>query len=567
MNIPPLKPPQQWYQSPYAGHTGTPIVIDNGATTLRWGWPGESCSLGPNTIAKYKERKTNIPLIVFGDAVDVDSAAKTLTKSAWEGDVLLNFDALENALDFVFVQMAIEGSSVDHPILMSERLCTPIHSRVLTSELLFELYGVPSVAYCVDALMAFHHNAGTDGLVVSFNTASTSVIPVLDSQPVLHAAKRIPWGASQAADYLLKLIQLKYPNFPTRVTPAQAMWMLQTQTSFTAAYQAHIKSLASATALADAERTVQFPYLQPQVQTGEDFDTEEVTEKRREQGRKLQEMAKKMREERELRREEDLLFLKRLKRRKPKPKVVDSDIESEEDELDEEDEDEQEEQDSDEEAWLEDLQDQGFEDEEMLDEEIKKLETDLKRARKKEEDGEEPPPAENAYPLLDIPDAELDAASLALKKKQKLLKAGADARAKARALKAQEQEAREREREREEKERDEREKEEEEERKEDLAGWVGRKRDEHKSLIARINDRARRRAALSDRKGSAAQARMKNIASLAADDRVPVYKKKGGNTHSHKKNNGEDNFGANDDDWAIYRKIVGAHHSLQIFVF
>lgn len=44
----------------------------------------------------------------------------------------------------------------------------------------------------------------------------------------------------------------------------------------------------------------------------------------------------------------------------------------------------------------------------------------------------------------------------------------------------------------------------------------------------KIKDRARRRAALSDRKSAAAQARMKSIANLAADDRVPKKKRKGG---------------------------------------
>jgi actin-related protein 5 len=65
--------------------------------------------------------------------------------------------------------------------------------------------------------------------------------------------------------------------------------------------------------------------------------------------------------------------------------------------------------------------------------------------------------------------------------------------------------------------------------------------------MARIKERARRRAALSDRKSAASQARMKNIANLASDDRVPKKKRKGG---------GEDMFGADDADWAIYRKIV-----------
>ena len=32
---------------------------------------------------------------------------------------------------------------------------------------------------------------------------------------------RVPWGATQANEYLLKLDQLKYPTFPTRVTAVQ----------------------------------------------------------------------------------------------------------------------------------------------------------------------------------------------------------------------------------------------------------------------------------------------------------------------------------------------------------
>lgn len=44
----------------------------------------------------------------------------------------------------------------------------------------------------------------------------------------------------------------------------------------------------------------------------------------------------------------------------------------------------------------------------------------------------------------------------------------------------------------------------------------------------RIKERARRKAALGDRKSAAAQARMKSIANLAADDRVPKKKRKGG---------------------------------------
>lgn len=112
---------------------------------------------------------------------------------------------------------------------------------------MFELYSVPSLAYCVDGIMSFYHNNTNetnpisftaDGLVLSFNTASTSVIPILKGRGILCHSKRsiftnatgmllmfgdrIPWGGSQASEYLLKLVQLKYPNFPTRVTPLQS---------------------------------------------------------------------------------------------------------------------------------------------------------------------------------------------------------------------------------------------------------------------------------------------------------------------------------------------------------
>jgi actin-related protein 5 len=81
----------------YEEHRGkaTPLIIDNGATYLRWGFStSESPKFGPNIVSKYRERRSNRPLVLFGEAVDVDSTSKAQTRTAWEGDVLLNFDAL-----------------------------------------------------------------------------------------------------------------------------------------------------------------------------------------------------------------------------------------------------------------------------------------------------------------------------------------------------------------------------------------------------------------------------------------------------------------------------------------
>ena len=68
---------------------------------------------------------------------------------------------------------------------------------IVTSELMFEQYSVPSLTYCIDSVMSFYQNYRTspgpfttDGLVISLNTASTSVIPILRGQGILSHAKR-----------------------------------------------------------------------------------------------------------------------------------------------------------------------------------------------------------------------------------------------------------------------------------------------------------------------------------------------------------------------------------------
>ena len=64
---------------------------------------------------------------------------------------------------------------------------------------MFEQYSVPSLAYCIDSVMSFYQNHlpstsnalfVQDGLIISFNTASTSVIPILSGRGILSQAKR-----------------------------------------------------------------------------------------------------------------------------------------------------------------------------------------------------------------------------------------------------------------------------------------------------------------------------------------------------------------------------------------
>lgn len=71
-------------------------MIPTGATDFRYGWADST--KGPftstNAMAKYKDRKTNAPLLLFGDAIEADASSRLATKYAWESDILTSPDVL-----------------------------------------------------------------------------------------------------------------------------------------------------------------------------------------------------------------------------------------------------------------------------------------------------------------------------------------------------------------------------------------------------------------------------------------------------------------------------------------
>ncbi|PSS06632.1 hypothetical protein PHLCEN_2v3588 [Hermanssonia centrifuga] len=365
---------------------GVPLIIDNGSTNLRFGFATSSSPRSvANVVAKYKDRKQNRPLLLFGDGVDAESGARAQARTPWEGDVLLNFDAL---------------------------------------------------------------------------------------------------------------------------------WILQNLCEFSVDYPALLRKLKDPLNLRAHEKVIQFPFTVPIVEEKTEEELARIAERKREQGRKLQEIAAKARVEKLEQKETDLQYLTSLRERREEENKKD---------------------------WLATLKEEGYDNDAALESAIKKLETDLKKARKKDVDGEDGEDEVPSFPLIDTPDAELDEEGLKEKKKQKLMKAGYEARERAR---------KEKEREREEREAEERR--EVEERERDLEGWASKLKQEHESIMSKIKERGRRRAALNDRKSAASQARMKSIANLAADERVPKKRRKVG---------GDDMFGADDADWAIYRKINNAAES------
>ncbi|GJN92559.1 hypothetical protein Rhopal_005589-T1 [Rhodotorula paludigena] len=509
-------PPTSTDYAQFAADSNHVLTIDNGASTLRAGWSSEQHPrIAIESIAaKYRDRKFNRQVLLAGQEVYADATSRANTRVPYEADVVCNFDVMENMLDYVLYKLGVDTDTLRNPIAMTETLCNPSYSRSLMTELLFESYSAPAVGYGIDSLFSLYENSphpeSADGLVISSATANTHVIPVLGGRAVMTSAKKLAWGGSQASEYLLKLMQLKYPAFPGRLTSYQSS-LIYREHSYHAlpSYASHLGTLSSSShALVAHDRVVQFPFVSVQENEKTEEEIQRQRDKRAEATRRLKEQAAKQRQEKLERQQEELTAFTALQdARATVPRA----------------------------EYEQRLADAGFSSSADLDDYLKKLQKSLTRARNRElgieEENKEPP----SFPLIDVPDHQLNEDDLKEKRRQKLMKAGYDARIRLKAEKDEERLRAEEERRRDD-----------ELRTNDFGAWLKGLREQHQDILDKIKERKKRKEQLADRKSLAAQNRMKSIAGLAADEKTGKKRKRGGE---------DDGFGMRDSDWAVYREI------------
>ncbi len=391
----------------------------------------------------------------------------------------------------------------------SRALLTPYITAM--SEILFECYGVPSVAFGIDSLFSYSYNGGRNGLVMDSSYTSTHLIPVIDSKPLLSQTIRLNWGRHQSAQYLLKLLRLKYPTFPGKISDNQAEDLVREHSYVSQNYEEELSRYLDWTGLEDRDHIVQFPYTEAIVVQKTEEELAAAAEKRKESGRRLQAQAAKMRLEKLKKKEEELEYytqlqgqLEEITTKKEKARVLESN---------------------------------DFDDENQLNKRVKELEAAIKKARNKDVgDIEEEQVEEPTFPLLEVPDDQLDEEGIKQKRQQRLMKSNYDARQRAKVEKEKEK-ARLAEEQRLDDER----------RESDPQGWIDERRVARQAIIQKIKDRERLKAELGNRKSLANQMRMKSIANLASDNPTKKRRRGGGD---------DDTFGADDADWGVYRTIA-----------
>ncbi|KAL5986968.1 Actin-related protein 5 [Asimina triloba] len=215
-------------QSDYNSFTpDTPIVIDNGGSTFRIGWAGESNPrLGfRNVVQRPRHKATGETVTIVGDhdpsLMKYFDCTRSSHRSAFDSNVVYQFEIMEYImiLDFGFERMGADGSQVylHHVVEVRTRTLNLNLNQILLAH---KAQMLGFAAFGVDAAFSYKNNQKTglcydDGLAICAGFTTSHIIP---GEPVLEACCRTNVGGYHITDYLKQLLSLKYPYHTASIT-------------------------------------------------------------------------------------------------------------------------------------------------------------------------------------------------------------------------------------------------------------------------------------------------------------------------------------------------------------
>nr|XP_057940007.1 actin-related protein 5 isoform X2 [Doryrhamphus excisus] len=290
--------PDPIFNLPASCGTSTPIVIDNGSFQTRADWATadlDAPRLLFRSVAARSRGAARSETQIGNDIPNLEPL-RWLLKSQFDRDVVVNFEIQELIFDHVFSHLGITSEGrVEHPIVLTEAPCNPLHCRQMMSELLFECYGVPHVSYGVDALYSFHRGNNQrnplhprTGIILSSGYHCSHILPVIEGRFDAMNCKRVNVAGGQAAAYLQRLLQLKYPGHLAAITLSRMEELLHEHSYTAVDYQEELEKWRSPDFYEREVHRMQLPFSGKL--PGGCVSAEERQERRAQQLRRLQEI-------------------------------------------------------------------------------------------------------------------------------------------------------------------------------------------------------------------------------------------------------------------------------------
>ena len=198
-----------------------------------------------NVVHRVKD-ENNAAIVKIGRGIPSGSNIRATSRSAFENGLPVHTPTIELVFDFILSHYG--GCS---SLIMTETPLIPPYCRQEILELLFEGYNcIDRVAFALDGPAVIW--GIPTALVIHIGASNTHIYPIIHDEIDWSQVKRINWGGVSAAEFMLKILGLKYPGIlnssnPNKLTSSQvqAIWHKTALIAPSiAAYEAEMDSLS-----------------------------------------------------------------------------------------------------------------------------------------------------------------------------------------------------------------------------------------------------------------------------------------------------------------------------------
>ncbi|KAF9605013.1 hypothetical protein IFM89_012969 [Coptis chinensis] len=191
-----------------------PLVFDCGSKTTKAGFAGDE---NPRVVFPSMVGRSRTQHFWQKHAYVGDEAKSKIgdLNSAYPIDhgVVRDWDNMVEIWDNIFKELQVDPE--EHPILLTEPALNPKENREDMTEVMFEIFDVPSLCIAIQAVLTMYNYGRTTGVVVELGDGVSEVVPIYEGYLLSDAMNRFNLAGQDLTDFLMNMLTESGKMFST----------------------------------------------------------------------------------------------------------------------------------------------------------------------------------------------------------------------------------------------------------------------------------------------------------------------------------------------------------------